>query len=293
VILHTLLSPVGSVFASASGILAGLTWDPQIRGAGILIAAILILPGSIYLLLATNLGARMGFLVAVAGLAGWMGVMAVLWMVYGIGLKGRAPSWKPREVVTGDINASTIATVDGFPRGWTALPGDSPELADAQAAVDKLLVKPSGPPVHGQEGPDEELTKKFPPLFTSTEDYVRIAGFRKGGDNHLFKIGDHRVFFRHSPHWDIIQLRPALEQPDLGGTPAARVPDVRQPVISVIMVRDLGSVRFPPFVIALSSFIIFGIVCNALHRRDKEIWAKQAEAEQDALPAREPEPVGA
>jgi hypothetical protein len=70
------------------------------------------------------------------------------------------------------------------------------------------------------------------------------------------------------------------------------VADVRQPVISVVMVRDQGSIRFPPFVIAVSSMIIFGIVCNALHRRDKEIWAKQA-AENEPAKLPEPEPVSA
>jgi hypothetical protein len=272
-------------------ILGGLTWDPQIRGAAIVLVAFAILPGSVYLLLATNMGARVGFLLAAAALTGWIGVMSVIWMVYGIGLKGRDPSWKPREVVTGDIKASTIGAVAGFPKGWKELPSDSPELADAQAAVDKLIVKPSGPPKEGAAGPSE-AAKKFPPIFGATDEYIRIAGFRQGGDNYLFKIGNHRVFFRHSAHWDIVQVRPVLKQPDLGGTPAPPVPDVRQPVLSVIMVRDQGSIRFPPFVIALSSLTMFGIVCNVLHRRDKEIWAKEA-AERDALPAKTPEPVGA
>jgi hypothetical protein len=273
-------------------VLGGIMWDPHIRGMAILIAAILILPGSVYLLLATNLGARIGFLVAIAGLTGWMFVMAVIWMVYGIGLKGREPSWKAKEVITGDINASTVASVRGFPDGWTLLPPESSELADAQAAVDKLIVKASGPPAHGEAGPDP-LQQKFPPIFSSTEEYVRVAGYRKGGDNELFKIGDHEVFFRHSPHWDIVQVQPVLDQPNLGGTPPPPVPDVRQPVLSVIMVRDLGSVRFPPFVVALSSGLVFGIVCNVLHRRDKEIWAKRDAAEIEPASDRVPEPVGA
>ena len=272
---------------------AGITWDPQIRGAAILITAVLILPGSVYLLLATNMGARVGFLLAVAGLTGWITVMAVIWMVYGIGLKGRDPSWKPREVVTGDIKASTVDAVVGFPNGgWKLLPPESAELADAQAAVDKLIVKPSGPPKEGAPGPDP-LTQKFPPIFSATDSYVRVAGYRKGGDNELFSIGHHKVFFRHSAHWEVVQVQPVLEQPDLGGSPPPAVPDVRQPVISIVMVRDLGSIRFPPFVIAISSGIIFGIVCNVLHRRDKEIWAKEAAEKEASAAPPVPEPVGA
>jgi hypothetical protein len=271
-------------------VLAGLTWDPQIRGAAIVIAAVLILPGSVYLLLATNLGARIGFLVAIAGLTGWIAVMAALWMIYGIGLKGREPSWKPREVITGEISASTVAAIRGFPQGWKLLPSDSPELADAQAAVDKLIVKPTGPPKEGASA-SEELAKKFPPIFGQTDEYIRVAGYRLGGDNEVFTIRHHRFFLRHSPHYDVVQVRPVLQQPDLGGTPPPPVPDIRQPIISVVMVRDLGSLRFPPFVIAMSSFIIFGIVCNVLHRRDKEIWAaRAADAEAGAPPVPEPEP---
>jgi hypothetical protein len=271
---------------------AGLTWDPQIRGAAIVIAGILILPGSVYLLLATNLGARIGFLVAIAVLTGWIATMSGIWMVYGIGLKGREPSWKPREVITGDLKASTVSAVQGFPRGWKSLPGDSAELADAQAAVDKLIVKTTGAAAGGHEGGGEDLSKKFPPIFGSTDEYIRVAGYRKGGDNELFTLRHHKFFLRHSPHWDVVQVQPVLKQPDTGGTPAPPVPDVRQPVISIVMVRDLGSLRFPPFVIAMSSLIIFAITCNALHRRDKEIWAQRAAA--DEKPAeREPEPVGA
>jgi len=279
------------LFTAGHGILAGLTWDPQIRGAAIVIAAILILPGSVYLLLSTNMGARMGFLLAIAGLTGWIAVMSVVWMVYGIGLKGRDPSWKPREVITGDLTASTVSAVNGFPNGWKLLPPESAELADAQAAVDKLIVKPTGPAPEG--GGESDVAKEFPPIFSTTADYVRVAGYRKGGDNELFSLRHHKFFLRHSTHYEIVQVQPALAQPDFGGSPPKPVPDTRQPVISVVMVRDLGSIRFPPFVIALSSMIVFGVVCNALHRRDKEIWAKQAAEKEGGEKLPEPEPVNA
>ena len=53
-----------------------------------MLVAVLILPGSVYLLLATNMGARVGFLLAVAGLTGWIAVLASRGMVYGIGHQG-------------------------------------------------------------------------------------------------------------------------------------------------------------------------------------------------------------
>ena len=55
---------------------------------------VVVLCGSVYLMLATNIGARLGFLLAVAGLFGWMMLMGIVWAIYGIGLKGREPTWK-------------------------------------------------------------------------------------------------------------------------------------------------------------------------------------------------------
>ena len=49
---------------------------------------------------------------------------------------------------------------------------------------------------------------------------------------------------------------------------------------TVVMVRDLGSLRQPPIFIALIAFVIFAIFCYLLHVRDKEIWAAKAAAGQ-------------
>ena len=71
-----------------------ISWEPELRGILIVIIASVTLCGSIYLVLGTNLGARLGFLVALSGLAGWMALMGGIWLVYGIGLKGPEPSWE-------------------------------------------------------------------------------------------------------------------------------------------------------------------------------------------------------
>src|SRR5581483_9070058 len=94
-----------------------LKWDPQIHGLLVVLLAIVLLPGSVYLLLSTNLGARVGFLIAIAGLFGWMTLMSVIWTVYGIGFTGNPPAWKIQQVIQGDVANSTQATLDGFPSG--------------------------------------------------------------------------------------------------------------------------------------------------------------------------------
>jgi hypothetical protein len=269
-------------------LLSALSWDPQIRGAVIVITAVLILCGSVYMLLATNTGSRLGFLIAVAGLSGWMFLMGVTWMVFGIGMKGREPHWEPKELIVGPLqNRATVDGMDTFPNGWNELEESNKIRADAQAAADGLLAPAAGGG-HGaeDEGPTPEEQARFKSPYTRVDQYKAVAGYNKGGDNELFTIGKHKFYFRHSPHYAVIQVQ-ALQQecsdenptkapncyppPAVEGTPVDATFDTSKPVTTLIMVRDLGSVRFPPFLISLFSLIVFGVSCSALHERDKEI----------------------
>jgi hypothetical protein len=256
-------------------LIAALQWDPQIRGALIVITAILILPGSVYMLLATNTGARLGLLLAVAGLSGWLAIMGVVWMVFGIGLKGREPHWQPKELITGSLtNRATVEAMSDFPGGkWKQLgPGDK-VLADAQSAADRVLAPSTAPqPGREPEAPDPEVALRFQTPFKQPTDYVVVGGWTKGGDNELFKINGHKFYLRHSPHYVVIQVQPVLQQvTPVGGAAPTPKADPTKPVTTLIMVRDLGSVRFPPFLVALASLLVFGVTCSALHERDKEI----------------------
>lgn len=247
-------------------ILSALRWDPQIRGAVIVLAALLLLPGSVYLLLATNMGARLGLVLAIAGLSGWVGVMGVIWTVFGIGLKGKDPVWKVQEVLTGPLTESTVGAVDGFPEGWKLLKTGDAQLADAQAAADQVLA-PSAEPAAahggghggGDAGAGEE--EKFESPFKRTEDYVLLDGYKKGGETYFFTL-------RHRPHYMVVRVKPSFFDEIPPGVSAQA--DFTAPTTSVVMLRDLGNLRFPPFLVALCSFTIFGVCCYSLHQRDKE-----------------------
>ena len=268
-------------------LLGALTWDPQIRGALILLTAILILPGSVYLLLATNVGSKIGFVLAIAGLSGWVFVMAIIWAVYGIGLKGRQNHWKVQEVVVADVSKAGVKAMEGFPKGWKTLPPGNPARADAQAAADTYLLPAAETAgAHGAEGGGVQEVPRFTSPFKSTADYVAVAAYEKGGDNELFTIGKHKFFFRHSARYAVLQLTPALDQSGgPGGAPPTPVPDPEAPTYSVVMVRDLGSLRFPPVVVAISFGLIFFVSCYWLHQRDKQIWAARAAGDPTPAPA--------
>ena len=74
--------------------IAGIGWDPEIRGLLTVVLAMAVLAGSVWLLLVTNTGTRLGSLIAIAGFFGWMFVMGIFWWIYGIGWVGSSPAWE-------------------------------------------------------------------------------------------------------------------------------------------------------------------------------------------------------
>lgn len=261
-------------------VLGALSWDPQIRGFSIVLVAVLILCGSIYLLLATNTGAKLGLLLAVTGLTGWMALMGLLWTVFGIGLRGDPPSWQVEEIVAGGGEASTSEELEDFPRGWQKLQTGDRILADAQAAADNALSKDAQASAGGghsggggaaTEGPE------FAPPFEGSDDYVLVAGFRKGGENSFLpgKVLKHDRGIFHAPHYAVVQVRPALQQVSLDGAPTTPQPDPSKEPYTVVMIRDLGNVRQPSAILAVSMGILFAVCCYVLHKRDQELTEPQ------------------
>jgi hypothetical protein len=63
-----------------------------------------------------------------------------------------------------------------------------------------------------------------------------------------------------------------------GGAPPPPQVDPSKPVISVIMIRNLGDKRFPAGVVTIVFGILFALTCNRLHARDKIAMANRAAA---------------
>ena len=267
---------LGHTFAPT--LLAALSWDPQIRGFLIVLTALLVLPGSVFLLLSTNTGHRLGFLLAVAGLSGWCLLMGIVWATFGIGLAGRPPSWKVQQIVQGDLaRQSTVAIVnDKFPQGFTVMAVDDPKRGDALSSADKALVPDKSVVKEGEHAP---APAKFPPPFKdSSTDYV-VTTVYEHRPAEFGKIHHHRNYLRfgftslHEPHYLVIEVQPALKLPDQGTGIQKPVADPTKQSVSVVLERDLGSLRFPPVMFALASGLVFGLTCWNLHRRDLEIMA--------------------
>ena len=112
-------------------------WDPGFRGMLTVLVAVVILCGSVALIVGTNTGARLGFLLALTGFCGWMFVMGIIWSLYGIGWKGNAPSWKVVDVVrsepgSGEVD-SNLAEATTLP-----LPDELPDPVELRNDSEKL-----------------------------------------------------------------------------------------------------------------------------------------------------------
>jgi len=253
--------------------LLSVGWEPEIRGWIIVIISVVVLMGSTYLLLGTNLGARLGFLIALTGLAGWMMSMAIIWAIYGIGLTGPTPTWHPGEPVTIVRDGALLdrAEVVDAPIDIAGL-----DATKAAAVVSKTLVDDGwkilaeSDPARGQAvASADEIIQIEAEEFAAGE-YVAVNVYDKGGERYP-KIGEPIDFiaFKHKPRYAIVEIAPLLEQrAEPGRAPARAQIDTTKPHRYVVMIRDLGAKRRPAFLIGIGSGLIFFLLCWLLHRRE-------------------------
>jgi hypothetical protein len=244
-----------------------LDWDIAIRGILVTAVAIATLCGSVYLVLLTNLGSRLGFLIALAGFFAWMTLMGLVWWIYAIGLKGDDPHWEVQELVVheepDDLSAAATDRAHDL-GGWDEVPEGDPTRGEAQASAEAALI-----------GDDIGL-------FESTQDFKVIDALQVGGKGD--SVVDNWLPLPHPTHFAIVQVQkvvptkaisgdeecpPATTCYEFGTTPPSPEVDETAPVVSAVMARNLGSKRLPPAVITVSSLAVFGVLVNHLHRRDK------------------------
>jgi hypothetical protein len=319
--------------------LAAIAWNPEIRNILSVSVGVIVLCGSVYLLIATNTGIRSGFLITLTALFGWMATMGVVWWIYGIGMQGAVPSWKPEELnYTGqDYAGLGDASLDQA-RDLTALA----ELPTAQDFLDEDpgLAEEILPPELFEEGADPaerdariatitigqiievepELGEQFEEalggwhllavsdrqrgdaaatadaflgpdgrgLFEASNAYLVRDVFSIGGkppldDDSTFGRVAHKlstiIKFRHPAHYAVVQIQ-AVEAVEVvpGEAPPPPELDEDAPVISVVLVRDLGDKRFPAAMTTLFSTLLFALFAWMLHRRDALISKARAAA---------------
>jgi hypothetical protein len=152
-------------------LIGAISFDPNVRGLLVVLTGTVVLMGSVYIVLATNMGARMGFLVAMAGFFSWMFLMSSIWVIYGIGLKGRDPEWVPAEInLTRETNLPLVPEMAQLP-----VEDDIPGAAEMPIAADVLdeypLMKALALAAEGEDFSPKTLTK----LKTIVEPWILVS----------------------------------------------------------------------------------------------------------------------
>jgi hypothetical protein len=365
-------------------LIAGLAWDPEIRGFLAVLTGIVVLMGSVWLILSTNSGTRLGTLIAGAGFFGWMAIMGSMWWIYGIGYAGDRPVFEEVEIVEGDIggahlefaandtaetlssealpnpyqlvidahDAAIVEYGDGvFGPDWQSLvpAADQARISDVRTAwADFGVVTRDTLTADQIEGlnvvemqllADEEDAKNqattlselaavapsvipddLPQLgdwrllstaemgeaqasaiamilesgdydFTGQGEFKILNGYASGGKDGLpddpsrwdriytqFKSA---LTLGHPTGYALVQVQAVTAESldNLPGTaPKRPVVDEAEPVVSVVMVRNLGNLRLLPAMVTLGSLLIFLAFCYMLHERDKVAMARAAES---------------
>ena len=259
-----------------------ISWEPELRGTLTVIIAVVVFCGSIYLILSTNLGARLGFLVALTGLAGWMTLMGIIWMVYGIGLRGPDPSWEgvPGRTVLQDTDALYRAGLfeQRLEVSDDATYGDESRLAEAQFEAEGWARLSEEDPGFGQASAAAAEFLEETGAFAAGE-FQTVNVFDTGGER-FPKIGSFDLFaFFHKPHYAVVEVAPLVPTRVEPGRapPSAEIDETRQHQY-VYMVRDLGARRQPALVLTLGSGIIFLTLCWLLHRRERVLTSNRGAA---------------
>ena len=335
-------------------LIAGLAWDPEIRGFLSVLTGIIVLMGSVWLIVATNTGVRLASLIALAGFFGWMFIMSVVWWMYGIGYAGDSPSWNLEEINVGNLQesalpeATALPNPDQLPTAYEIVSGSDDDVAQAEfgpmsvdtmtadqmagltsAEIDDLVADEQE---RNEDTTLSELAAVSPELIDEAEESGQLdfggwtllstaeAGeaqasalaFLTDSSDIAFAVGDFKVLdsytvggkrgltenpdrldriwtqirtasqVKHPTRYGIVQVQEATED-SLTLTPGEPPPrleaDPDKPVISVIMIRDLGNKRLKPALVAVGSFAIFAALCLMMHDRDKALMAKRAEFE--------------
>ncbi|HSL74476.1 MAG TPA: hypothetical protein VK853_08410 [Ilumatobacteraceae bacterium] len=254
--------------------LLAIGWEPELRGLLTVIIGVVILCGSIYGIMATNMGSRLAFLVALTGLAGWMMLMGMVWWIYGIGLRGPDPSWQPvaGSAVLQDVDALGSAGVldPNADVPDDATPTESAEIV-AQTFIDQgwIVIDPASPAFGQSQAAATEILIEEDAFTAGQFEIVRV--FDIGGERYpkINETLDFLAFF-HTPHFVVAEAAaytPVRTEP--GRAPARPQIDENRQREYVYMVRDLGARRQPAAVLTIGAGLVFFALCYLLNRRDR------------------------
>ena len=256
--------------------LLAIGWEPELRGLLTVIIGVVVLMGSIYMIMATNMGSRLSFLVTLTGLMGWMVLMGLTWWIYGIGLKGPEPSWAavPGQTVIQDVPALRSAgALETLPEGYQdAEVSELHELVEEEFFAEGYIKIGTDNPAYGQAAAAaSEFIEEDGALTAGQYEITEV--FDIGGERYPLLLNneslDFLAFF-HKAHYTVVEMSPLVPvRTEPGRAPAQAELDEGAQRQYVYMVRDLGAKRQPAVVLTIGGGAIFLALCFLLHRRER------------------------
>jgi hypothetical protein len=169
-------------------------------GWGVLLASLVLFPGTVWLLTGAVFGNRMGYLISATSFFAFMIILSSLW-AFGapgtepfLGPKGDLPAWVT--VAAGQqLESETLPLVEQYPDGpWKPAKEADPELELATATFQEFLAEEANAELQGEgiEGEVESAQFQIEQLrFTTIEDQpVAMArGFATGGGPEVLVFG--------------------------------------------------------------------------------------------------------
>jgi hypothetical protein len=236
----------------------------ELRGYAIVVFSVGLFCGSIYLVLATDVGNRMGFMISFASLCGFLAMLGLIWFTNLTplnALHGPPPHWNVKEVVDNPAQAK-IEKVRAIEEKGQVL--DAAEQGEVKATVDSAMT-----------GEDSEFKE-----FGNTSEYVVVKAERIGGGS--------TSFFRHRPLFAVMTIQGAKKVDPLpGGAPPPPQADPAKPVRNIVLERDLGAMRQPPVVMTLAFGILFALSLYVMHNMERAAL-KERDKGADLEPAPSP-----
>lgn len=224
-------------------------WNPYLKGAVITVLALGLFVGAAYLLLYTNVGSRLGFLLTAAAATGFVAVLAVFWITaqFVTGPKGDLPGW-PVEEIADDLGEARTAEVrDMAAEGNIADPAEAGQI---RAELEQQLT--------AAESPHKS--------FSEPAEFLTVTTYTEGGGRKW------PWFWSEKTTYGVSEICPTAE-PEVLPLEAPPTPECdpeagRQ---FVVVVKDLGSQRLPQFFFFGFSIILFALSLYALNRYEKEV----------------------
>ncbi len=268
-------------------------WDPTILGVLVVLSGVVLFCGSTYLLLATNVGARLGFQIAAAALAGIMVLLSGLWLTTQTPLtspKGRTALWKtigcpaanPKCAVVNSLAEAPVNKISGITRS-SMKPITPDRYQSLRSAVEAALVKkPAVGEAPAPVQPNAIVDLGGLILTQAPEDSAKVAN--KNGTETLKEYiigGDAPLMVKLNPKYAAVEFcHKQLQPSDAGFDPAFPKgnPNVKpttpacDPNIAhqwILLEYDYGSVRLPPLMYLLGSSTLFAVALYSLHSREK------------------------